>query len=746
MDPAGGEALNLHTVRSAADWVVVEGAHNKLTVQAYTAFRQRILPLMPKVNQDGALNRAEPREGQIRSLYYLCEDGHDVILIAKTGFGKSVIFQLAPLLRPGICLIISPLNALSSGQLESLDALQEAGAKGLVVNQDNNNQETRRQAASGGFTHGIHAFSSLSNRVRLTSYVTVITSPEILNSRKFRQDVLQNEQFLGQLVLVAIDELHVAQQWATFREDYGQLHKVRARIPRSVPWFGTSATLDSHTLEAAKSAVGFENPITIRTSIDRPDIFYELREFEVKPKSFEDLHFLLPEKLTLEEALKLPKTIIYFKDTRSIRAVLRIMSHWLVDAGLSLTGAKSVVKPFYGKMSSRSKNKISADFRMENSKARILLATDAVGMGVGNRAVELVIQYDVDKIVTSSSEMKTIMQRLGRAARGQSENGHFIWLVPRYVFGPTMANDLDDNVPTTAEDEAMVEDNVVALNKTEASKHNAMADVFNRFFDPNRCTRQVLLDFFCEPANPNGAQPQRNERCCNKETCQPTYAWPSKQPKTPSERASDLEDLAQSWRNSDDLLKLPASQPPHGWPWVQGVFEEKLREWRQKEADDLFAELDWFTSCPELILPESVLKKLILMNNACSSVQIVNHFLPEWEYRHYYAEKIVELAQESSKVLKRDGRAKIKALKEQKKAAEKAAKEEEEKRQARLLARYSKEYPTQAGQAGQAGQTGRPRKNKAAGPRQARGKFAKGGTQEGQRESCDPVEVGERES
>ncbi|OXV11684.1 hypothetical protein Egran_00557, partial [Elaphomyces granulatus] len=154
------------------------------------------------------------------------------------------------------------------------------GAKGLVINQDSNNQETRRRAASGEFTH-------------------VITSPEILNSRKFRREVLQYEQFLSKLVLVAIDELHVAQQWATFREDYGQLHKVRARIPRSVPWFGTSATLDSHTLEAAKSAVGFENPIMIRTSIDRPDIFYKLREFEVKPKSFEDLRFLLPgEKAT----------------------------------------------------------------------------------------------------------------------------------------------------------------------------------------------------------------------------------------------------------------------------------------------------------------------------------------------------------------------------------------------------------------------------------------------------------------
>jgi hypothetical protein len=52
MDPAGDEAPSIHTVGSAADWVVVEGADNdELTSQAYSAFRERILPLMPMVNQ-----------------------------------------------------------------------------------------------------------------------------------------------------------------------------------------------------------------------------------------------------------------------------------------------------------------------------------------------------------------------------------------------------------------------------------------------------------------------------------------------------------------------------------------------------------------------------------------------------------------------------------------------------------------------------------------------------------------------
>jgi superfamily II DNA/RNA helicase len=202
------------------------------------------------------------------------------------------------------------------------------------------------------------------------------------------------------------------------------------------------------------------------------------------------------------------------------------MSYWLVKAGLSLAEAESVVRPFYSRMSSQSKNQISADFRKEDSKARILLATDAAGMGVGNRAVKLVIQYGVDKIVTSSSEMKTIMQRLGRAARERSENGHFIWLVPNYVFGPPKkpyAPRLEKasrlgNITTVSEN-GTVEDNTIALKLAEASKHNNMADIFKRFFDPAVCTRRVFLDFFCEPANPNGTRHHRNERCCNKATC-----------------------------------------------------------------------------------------------------------------------------------------------------------------------------------------------------------------------------------
>jgi hypothetical protein len=69
---------------------------------------------------------------------------------------------------------------------------------------------------------------------------------------------------------------------------------------------------------------------------------------------------------------------------------------------------------------------------------------------------------------------------------------------------------------------------------------------------------------------------------------------PSKPLKTPNERAEELYDLTQAEGNpDDDLMKLPASQFPHGEPWLQGVFEEKLRQWRQQEAEDRFEGNDW---------------------------------------------------------------------------------------------------------------------------------------------------------
>jgi superfamily II DNA helicase RecQ len=124
------------------------------------------------------------------------------------------------------------LNTLSS------ERLKDSGAKALVFDDENNGTSARKQALDENLTH-------------------LITSPEILNSVEFRTEVLSKEMFLRRLTMVALDEMHLAQQWSTFQSKYGKLHKLRTRIPKAVPWFGTSVTLDPFTLTAAKEAAGF---------------------------------------------------------------------------------------------------------------------------------------------------------------------------------------------------------------------------------------------------------------------------------------------------------------------------------------------------------------------------------------------------------------------------------------------------------------------------------------------------------
>jgi len=107
--------------------------------------------------------------------------------------------------------------------------------------------------------------------------------------------LLQDDHFQSQLVLVAIDELHVVEEWGeTWRASYSMLLILRDLIRRDVPWFGASATLDPIMLENVKISVGFASDVKIlQTSIDRPDITFHIRPMQHSITSFKDLEFVV---------------------------------------------------------------------------------------------------------------------------------------------------------------------------------------------------------------------------------------------------------------------------------------------------------------------------------------------------------------------------------------------------------------------------------------------------------------------
>lgn len=92
---------------------------------------------------------------QLQAIHHVLFQRSDLILIAKTGFGKSIIFQATPLIeeQAGICLILMPLKALQDEQCEKLKHISSANP--FVLNGDSNNNFNRKAIRNGRFTHSM---------------------------------------------------------------------------------------------------------------------------------------------------------------------------------------------------------------------------------------------------------------------------------------------------------------------------------------------------------------------------------------------------------------------------------------------------------------------------------------------------------------------------------------------------------------------------------------------------------------
>ena len=212
---------------------------------------------------------------QVEAIWRLLIQRQDVILVAQTSFGKSLIFQMLPLLvDDGLVLNILPLNAIGKDQLTKIQELP--GANPIMLCADNNHEPTLQRIRNGIYTH-------------------ILVSPEIACSKYFMETVLNNPKFKSRVVAVTVDEVHLVVDWGTsFRKSYTMLRSVR-QVIGDKPWFGCSATLDSKTLEKLQDLHAFkDNFHIIRTSIDRPEIAI-VRKIIPKQKktSYNCLYFLV---------------------------------------------------------------------------------------------------------------------------------------------------------------------------------------------------------------------------------------------------------------------------------------------------------------------------------------------------------------------------------------------------------------------------------------------------------------------
>ena len=168
----------------------------------------------------------ELQEGQVEAVSTLFYERRDLLLLAKTGFGKSLIFQILPFMfnptgvmfnPTGVVIILMPLKLLQAEQNSMINRI--ASGKAIALTGENNNKAVQQAIARQNYTH-------------------VFTSPEIALSKKFKANVLDDSRFASRLSLLAIDEIHLIEEWGkSFRPLYAEMKKSESAYhPRYLFW------------------------------------------------------------------------------------------------------------------------------------------------------------------------------------------------------------------------------------------------------------------------------------------------------------------------------------------------------------------------------------------------------------------------------------------------------------------------------------------------------------------------------
>ncbi|KZP05646.1 P-loop containing nucleoside triphosphate hydrolase protein [Athelia psychrophila] len=354
--------------------------------------------------------------------------GKDVLLHAKTGSGKTGVVA-GPFVHPStagkVSIMVSPLLSLHEEQASKLiETFQkEFKLKAVAVN-----------SRHGGCNQNVL------NDIVAGKWQIVLISPEMLLSKRFIREVLKNPQFGKRVFSVAIDEAHVVSHWGSeFRKKYGTLGMIRAFLPRGTPVVAVSATLAARVRNDVLAKLQFGRDfVSIDIGNDRPNVSIIVRSIQHPMNTYADLDFVVGEDPQV--ATDLDKGFIYADD---INEGIRIQDHLAEILPPHLRSA-GLIRPYNAAHSREYLEKVMMLFR--RGVVRILVCTDAAGMGCNIPDIDFVVQW---KLPASTS---TFVQRAGRTARGRDRTGWAVLLVEpsAYKVDPS-AEDADEEVAPTSQ-------------------------------------------------------------------------------------------------------------------------------------------------------------------------------------------------------------------------------------------------------------------------------------------------------
>ena len=287
----------------------------------------------------------------------------DTLGLMPTGGGKSITFQVPALAKEGMCLVITPLIALMKDQVQNL---KKRGIKALAIYSGMSRQDI---------------IITLENCI-FGNYKFLYISPERLDTEIFRTKLRKMH-----ISMITVDESHCISQWGyDFRPAYLKIAEIRELLP-DVPVLALTATATPEVEKDIQARLHFRHKNVFRMSFERNNLAYIVRKTE--NKTAELLHILR----------SMPgSAIVYVRNRRRTKEITELLNNEHITADFYHAGLDDATKDI-------------RQHRWQSGESRVMVATNAFGMGIDKPDVRIVIHMDLP------DSIEAYFQEAGRAGR-----------------------------------------------------------------------------------------------------------------------------------------------------------------------------------------------------------------------------------------------------------------------------------------------------------------------------------------
>jgi len=311
-------------------------------------------------------------------------DGRDTLALMPTGGGKSLCFQVPTMVIGGLCLVITPLIALMKDQVENL-----------------RHRNIRAAAIYTGMTYEQQKVAL--DNCQWGPYHFLYVSPERLESEEFRERLARLP-----ICLIAVDEAHCISQWGyDFRPSYLKIAEIREVIRRKgdeamrreVPILALTATATPDVVDDIQERLSFREKNVLRKSFLRANLSYVVRQ--TNKKADEIVHILS----------KVPgSAIVYVRNRQRAQELAAYLQEKSLSADFYHAGLSSQER---SAKQQAWKAYISERREAKGEGTRVIVATNAFGMGIDKPDVRVVIHHDLPDTI------EAYFQEAGRAGRDE---------------------------------------------------------------------------------------------------------------------------------------------------------------------------------------------------------------------------------------------------------------------------------------------------------------------------------------